>query len=492
MKRLHRYILSSFIGPFFVTFFICIFVLLMQFLWKYLDELVGKGLEFSIIAELMLYAMSHLVPLALPLSMLLASIMTFGNLGESNELLAMKAAGISLTRIMRSLIILGTFISVFAFYFSTELLPITNKKFGALLWSIRSQRPEMSIKEGMFSNDIDNFAIRVGHKDKSGKVLYDIMIYDHRNGQANVYVTVADSGIMEITDDKKYMIMTLFDGESYHDEKSKTRKRKKEYPLRWEKFSKETIITQLRNMDFERKDENSFSTNYKAMPMKQLVHDADSLSRDLDKRQSNYSTKMNYLSSLTRKVVSLSQPDSLRKKPEIEETVYIDIDSIVGNMSRKVKLDIISHALRDARTNQRSISEAKENLKITSKWRNKFWIEWHRKYTLSVACLIFFFIGAPLGAIIRKGGLGMPLIISVVLFIFYYIVSMTGEKFSREGVSAIWEGMWFSTFVFLPAGIFLTYKAANDSVILNIDSYIALLKKLVPFKKKAKETEAKK
>lgn len=481
--------INRFIGPFFMTFFITVFVLLMQFLWKYLDEFVGKGLDGDVIAELMLYAISSLIPLALPLSMLLASIMTFGDLGENNELLAMKAAGISLTRIMRPLIFLSVFVSVFAFYFANDVMPVTNRKFAALLLSIRYQKPELIVKEGVFSNEVDGYSIKVGKKSKKSDKLYNIMIYDHTKNEGNVSVTVADSGTMKMSEDKKYMVLTLFAGQAYTDVESNPRRRNnKEYPFRNDKFDKEVLITPIKGMDFKRKDESTVGNFYKALSLKQLSSSADSMAKELDRRRTDFAVKLNYLPPLTREVVSYARTDSAAKS-NLKMDEYVDVDSMLTHMNRNVKMDIINQALRNARSNKRSLQQAKDDLELRTKWLNKYWVEWHRKFTLSLACLIFFFIGAPLGAIIRKGGLGMPLVISIVLFIFYYIISMTGEKMSREGVGHIWEGMWFSSLLFLPAGIFLTYKAANDSVILNMDAYAEFFRKLNPFKKKKKENE---
>lgn len=480
--------INRFIGPFFMTFLITIFVLLMQFLWTYLDEFVGKGLDADVIAELMLYATSSLIPLALPLAMLLASIMTFGDLGENNELLAMKAAGISLTRIMRPLILLSIFVSVFAFYFANNVMPVTNRKFAALLISIRYQKPELIVKDGVFSNEVDGYSIKVGKKSKKTDKLYNIMIYDHTRNEGNVSVTVADSGTMKMSEDKKYMVLTLFSGEAYTDQEPNIRQRNNEYPFRRDTFSREVLITPIKGMDFKRKDESSVGNFYKALSLQQLSSSADSMAKELDKRRTDFSVKMTYIPPLTREVVSYARTDSsVTSKLKMDE--YVNIDSMLNHMNQNVKMDIINQALRNARSNKRSLQQAKDDLEMRTIWLNKFWIEWHRKFTLSLACLIFFFIGAPLGAIIRKGGLGMPLVISIVLFIFYYIISMTGEKISREGVGHIWEGMWFSSLLFLPAGIFLTYKAANDSVILNIDAYAAIFRKLNPFKKRKAEKD---
>jgi lipopolysaccharide export system permease protein len=258
MKRLYSYLIERFIGPFLLTFFVCIFVLLMQFLWKYLDDLVGKGLETSIIVELMSYAALSLLPMALPLSVLMASIITFGNLGERFELLAIKASGVSLFKIMKPLMIFNIVVTGFAFFMANEVIPVTNAKFAALLWSVKEQRPEMIIKEGAFSNDIDGYSIKVNKVDQSNGALLDIMIYDHTQGKGNVSVTVADSGFLNISNDKQFMILTLFRGKSYTDEKTGDRDNKKTYPFRRERFDKEEVIINVKKFDLKRTDENYF------------------------------------------------------------------------------------------------------------------------------------------------------------------------------------------------------------------------------------------
>ena len=281
MKRLHLYIIKRFIGPLIVTLLISLFVLLMQFLWVYLDDLVGKGLEMNIIVEFLIYTLAMLMPMALPLSMLLASIMTFGDMGENNELLAMKAAGISLFRIMKPVIVVSILLSFGAFQFSNRVIPVSYKKLIALMASIRQMRPEIVVKEGVFSNDIDNFSIKVGRKAKDGSMLYDIMIYDHRYDQGNETVTVADSGTMKITTDKRYMILNLYSGET-HAEVQTANRESTGYPVRTDKFKKETIYSKLAGMELERKDESIFRNSYRALNNKQLQYVADSLSKQFD------------------------------------------------------------------------------------------------------------------------------------------------------------------------------------------------------------------
>ena len=487
MKRLHLYIIKSFIGPFFVTLVISLFVLLMQFLWVYLDELVGKGLDFGVILEFIVYTMALLMTNALPLAMLLASIMTFGDLGENNELLAMKAAGISLYRIMKPVIVLSILLSLGGFYFSNSVIPIAYKKLYALMTSIRELRPEIVVKEGVFSNEIDGFSIKVGKKSKIGDMLYDIMIYDHTDQKGNIRVTVADSGTMKIRKDKKYMMLNLYSGQTY-DEVPAQDKQKKTYPSRISKFQKQIVYTKLVGMELERKDENVFRSQNKALNNRQILIYVDSISKEIQKQRVQYALGLSYFQPITSSLVQMSRQDTFPHST-MKLLHYIDIDSVMANVNHPIKLDIIDKALTSARNNIRAIQTADDGLTGSTRILNRFEIEWHKKYTFALACIIFLFIGAPLGAIIRKGGLGMPLVISVLLFIFYWITSTTGEKFARESTSTIWQGVWFSSLIFLPAGILLTYRAANDSISLNFSGYIDFLRKIGILKKKKVEED---
>ena len=280
MKRLHQFIIKSFLGPFFMTFFICVFILLMQFLWKYIDELVGKGLDWKIVTELLLYASCGLVPLAFPLAMLLASIMTFGNLGENYELVAMKASGISLFRIMRPLMVITLILTSIAFYFSNNILPKTNLEFYSLLYSVKKQKPEMIIKEGVFSNDLENYSIKVERKGRNNNMLYDVMIINHSQNEGNVTVTIADSGKMEIIEDKQVMAVTLYSGQSYWDVKEKRTSEGKRFPFRRESFNKEVINISMQDFEFNRSDEKLWSSSSRMMNVGQLRYQGDSLFSD--------------------------------------------------------------------------------------------------------------------------------------------------------------------------------------------------------------------
>jgi len=489
MKRLHWFVIKSFLGPFFLTFFICIFILLMQFLWKYIDDLVGKGLDWHIIAEFLTYASCALVPMAFPLAMLLASIMTFGNLGENYELVAMKASGISLIRVMSPLIFIAVFLTGIAFFFSNNILPQTNLKFGALLYSVKTQKPEMIIKEGIFTNDIDGYSIKVEKKSRTSNMLHNLMIYDHTKNRGNIKVTVADSGTMVIAESKKYMTLTLYKGENYEETTPNERGRDKRYPFRRDHFSKEIINVPLKGFDFNRQDDNIYKNHYRMMNLKQLKHREDSLYVDYLARIRRFVISMKYNSELVRTIVNETQPDSLKKILSFTPDKIVNIDSLLKSKDKMNRNEIVQEAISEARSNSQTINQEEGQLNLRKKDLNKHTIERHKKFSWSFACLIFFFIGAPLGAIIRKGGLGMPVVVSILMFITYYIVSIMGEKFAREDVWHMFSGMWFSSFIFLGLGIFLTYKAATDSALMNIETYQLLFKKLFSFdflkKKKA-------
>jgi lipopolysaccharide export system permease protein len=478
MKRLYAYIIKSFIGPFVFTFFICIFVLLMQFLWRYLDDLVGKGLENEIIIELISYAAFSLVPLALPLAVLLASIMTFGNLGERLELLAMKASGVSLLKIMRPLIVLNLMITMMGFYLADQVIPITNAKFAALLWSVKEQRPEMIIKEGIFSNDIDGYSIKVNDRDPVSNALLDIMIYDHTEEKGNVSITVADSGYLNMSDNKQYMILTLFNGESYTDSNPGDRKAKKTNPFRRQKFKKQDFVISVKDFELKRADEKFFKAGYKMLKNHQLMTTVDSLQQKYNEREKLVITGIRYNELLDKEISDLYLPDSIAADSTFDVALAIPFDSLFAGLSNFQKTSVLNSAQRLAQQNQRLILQYETDLYTRMVWMNKHLVEWHKKYTLSLACLLFFFMGAPLGAIIRKGGFGMPVVISILLFISYYLVSVIVEKIAREGVWEIDMVLWFPSMIFLLIGAVLTHQAVSDSLLLNKETYNRFIKKI--------------
>ncbi len=479
MKKLHLYVLKTFIGPFIMTFFIIVFVLLMQFLWKYVDDLVGKGLDWSILAELLFYAAFGLLPFAFPLSMLLASIMTFGELGENYELVAMKSAGVSLYRIMRPLILVAILVTGVAFVFANHILPHTNLRFTNLLWSVRQQKPELVLQEGLFTSEIDGYSIRIGHKDRRTNTLHDILIYDHTRGRSNDNLTVADSGYLHMTEDKSYIVMTLYNGENFTEEENTSNTGNNTYPFRRDRFEKQIINVKVNNFDFQRGDESIWRNSYRMLNIKQLRFSEDSLTADYKNRLRSFILSTRYATHLDKRLYAraLSNDSLLRLHNQTPFRVF-DYDSLLYSYPNWNQGDAVQTAIYAARNNFQEINNIENNL-YTRKLRiNQHMMERHRKFTLSFAVLIFFFIGAPLGAIIRKGGLGMPVVVSILLFISYYIISMTGEKSAREDVWEMMAGMWFSSYLFLPIGIWLTYKAVTDSALMSTETYSNFLKRV--------------
>ena len=481
MKRLHWYVIKSFLGPFFMTFFIVVFVLLMQFLWRYVGDLVGKGLDIKVLGEMLFYASFGVLPYAFPLAMLLASIMTFGSLGENYELVAMKSAGISLFRIMKPLIFIAAFVAYVAFYFSNSILPRTNLKFTTLMVSVKQQRPELVLQDGVFTSEIDGYSIKIGRKDKKTNVLYDLLIYDHTQNKSNESVIVADSGYLKITEDKKYMVLNLYHGINYSEEQ-RDRNEDEKRPFRRDKFDEQTIRVKVNNFDFNRREEGIYKNMYRMLNIKQLSLMTDTLNEKYYDQLRSYLMQIEINPAITRHVNDLTiMVDSLKLKSDVKPDSVFNFDGYFNGIDKWVKAEIAMVALDRARNNMQNLNLYQGQLTDRKRTINKYEMERHRKFTLSIAVFIFFFVGAPLGAIIRKGGLGMPVVVSILLFIAYYIVSMMGEKSAREDVWQMFTGMWFSTLVFFPIGVWLSYKAGSDSSVMSAETYTKLLNKIATF-----------
>ena len=480
MKKLHLLVIRSFVGPLILTFFFVVFILLMQFLWKYIDDLIGKGLEMSVISEFLLYTSASLVPMAMPLAVLLASLMTFGNMAENLELVALKSSGISLVRIMAPVMVLSASIAIGAFLFANYIMPVTNLKMRSLLYDIQQQRPELSIKPGVFDNNLEGYSIRIGDRDNKTSLLKDILIFDHTRKEGNIKVTVADSGYMKMSADEKHLLLTLYNGRTYEElQKQKTDKRHiKSYPHQRSHFEHQELIIEMTGF------ENLFRNSFQMLNISQLQHFEDSLEGDLGLLVDGFHATIDQ--TLVRKSKNLMikrsriLSDSLKAiaREEGLEVKRVHVDSAFAQLNKLEQRRAITQAINFARSNK-GLTSSHAN---SSDWKisklRRYQIEIQRKYTYSLLCLIFFFIGAPLGAIIRKGGLGMPVIVSVLMFLIYYVISMTGEKFVRENILPPFAGMWISTFILIPVSIWLTYKAANDSVIMNVETYFLWAKKL--------------
>jgi lipopolysaccharide export system permease protein len=462
VKKLTLLVLRAFAGPMLVTFLISLFVLLMQFLWKYIDDLVGKGLDPMIIIKLMIYVSITLIPLALPLSLLLSSIMTFGNLAEHFELTACKSAGVSLQRVMRPLTLTALLICALAFYFSNYVLPVANLKMNALLYDVRNQKPALLIKEGIFYNGIDGYSIRIGKKDPDGQRLQDIMIYDHTENRGNTKMIMAESGKMAMSDDDRYLLLTLYKGSSYEEQENRPGHMSRPF-LRTE-FTEELIRFDLSSFKMTRTNEQLFKDNYQMLNLRQLSFASDSLRKQIRERHTEmYHQLLSYYGIDT----SLAKRDNARISK-------LTLNPLIDPQQRLVNYTAAKSSVTNV---QNIVGGGAQDIEGRNRTLSKHQIEWQRKFTLSFACLILFFIGAPLGAIIRKGGLGMPVVVSVGFFVLYHVISISGEKFAREGVIPAWKGMWISAVILLPVGIFLTYKATTDSALFDRDSYVRFFKR---------------
>ena len=483
LKRLYSFILESFLPLFLMTFIICLFLVVMQFLWKYVEDMVGKGLDTRVLLEMFLYAGLQLVPLALPLSILLASIMVFGNLGERFELLAIKSAGVPLLKTMKPLIVLVVFISFGAFFYQNYAMPRIQVKFYSLLISIRQKSPELDIPEGVFYKGIENYNIFVEKKNRKTGMLHDVMIYDVSKGVNNMAVIVCDSAQMRLSEDKLSLAFTMFQGQQFQNFQSENmgsvNSSKEFVPYSRENFKKKLMLIPF-DANFNRLDDSELESNagssYVSKNSTELKHSIDSMSAVMDsmnvvdrKQMKNY-THLSFRNSYSAVFDSISL---------LADTLYTaPIDTVLQKASYDTQASILRGAITKADNNNNEFLFRSMSKINTQRAINRHWVEWHRKFTLSFACFIFFFIGAPLGSIIRKGGMGMPIVVSVVLFIIYYILDNVGYKMTRDGLWIHWVGMWFSSFILLPLGAFLTYKAMNDSVILNADAYMDFFKKI--------------
>ncbi len=473
IKRMDTFILQSFLPLFMMTFCICLFIVLMQFLWRYIDDLVGKGLGVDVIAELFFYAALTMVPMALPLAILLASLMIFGNLGETFELTAMKAAGISLLRTMAPLIILMVLIATGAFFFQNNVLPVAQTKMWTLLFSMRQKSPELEIPEGVFYDQIPGYNLFVQEKNRETGMLYDMMIYDVSRGFENSSIILADSGKMTITPDKTHLFLRLWQGESFENLKDAAAGMKN-VPYRRESFDTKEIMLRF-DANFNRMDEQGMRNQYVGKDMAERQATIDSVTERVDSLGGVYSKDLREkpvlnLSPYQLRYVNGKAERELRKPVSMDKP--LDIDSVFRGSSSGFALNYLNQALAKVQRQHQEYEFTALSMADDLKTIRRHAIELQKKFTLSFACIIFFFIGAPLGAIIRKGGLGTPLVISVLLFIFYYIIDNMGYKFARDGKLAVWQGMWLSAAVLLPLGIFFTYKAVNDSAVFNKDAYL--------------------
>jgi len=466
--------LQSFVPLLVMTFFICLFIVLMQFLWRYIDDLVGKGLGFGVILELFFYAALTMVPMALPLAILLASLMTFGNLGERFELTAMKAGGVSLLKTMRPLIILMGFIAVGAFFFQNNVLPIAQTKMWTLLYSMRQKSPEVEIPEGVIYDQIPGVNLFVDHKNRETGTLYDLTIYDISRGFDNARIILADSGHLSTTQDKTHLLLQLHYGEQFENLREQSAGgRSRNQPYRRETFTEKDILIGFDN-NFNRMDEGNMRNQYIGKNIKELRATIDSVNQRVDSIGSIYAnalTNTNYFNLQRVKHIyrDTAWVDEIQKPVTL--AAPIPLDTIFKGRNNSMSKSYINQAINKIKRIKQDYEFRSYSMDDDRRTIRMHGIEMHKKFTLSFACIIFFFIGAPLGAIIRKGGLGTPLVISVFLFIIYYIIDNSGYKMARDAKIEVWQGIWLSSTVLFPLGLFFTYKAVNDSAVFNSDAY---------------------
>ena len=461
MKIVNKYLCKNFLGPFCLTFFVALFVLLMQFVWKWVDELVGKGLEVSVMLKLLFYAAVSLSSMAFPLAVMLASLMTFGNMGERYEIVALKSAGISTRRMMTPLAFLTVLITILSFVVSDQVIPRATLKLRMLLYDIQEQKPALNIEEGVFYNGFDNYSILVGKKMPDGETVKDILIYDHSRRQGNTCVTYAESGTMSVTPDKHYLIFTLRNG-AYWDETSTMGK------------ALDDVDALVDELGLSQVDAELFEGHSSSMTNKQLSAQIDSMKKQISEIEKN-TTNM-FFSNLHYYDNHVRHNEKFKK---LETSKRLDLSAMSPEQRNRI--------LNNAENTSRSFIYSMQFNYTDANYRTQ------RKYRLAVACLLFFFIGAPLGSIIRKGGIAIPLVFTVGFFVIYFALSVIGEKIAKGSTMPVWFGTWMSSFILLPLCVFLTYHATMDTAVLSPDTYakwMDKIKQIKLFSKKRHEDSA--
>ena len=473
MVRVYRLVIKAYIGPLAATFFIVIFILMMNFVWRYIDELTGKGLEFYTIAELVVCATANMIPLGLPLALLLSSIMALGNLGENYELLAMKSSGMPIMRILRPLVIIVGIISIFSFYLINDIVPASNKRMYDIMFDIREQRQELKFQDGMFFNGLPNMSIRVDHQDTKTQRLDSVLIFDTRSSNGDMTTTVAESGFIRMSEDKTFLYVTLHNGRTYEHTRSG----------QW--YDKSSI----RIHEFERQ-EGTFPIDKLTMPEGDMSREfTESRTRNMD----GLEDLMDSLQLQIEHYNMVSLTPTVKRQIFARDTTIFPDDSVhidrsqfkpinfydsISNLSIRQRAKMYQAAYNSARSAQGSYSYDEQSSKIPLTQYYLSLNEWHRKLTLPVSIIIFFMIGAPLGAIIRKGGLGLPAVISVIFFVIFYVISIWGEKMAKEGTWEALYGMWLPIPIFMLVAVYLTIKATNDSSLLDTDWYDVRMRRM--------------
>jgi len=474
IKKLDKLIIGAFIGPFIATFFITLFVLVLQFFWLYIDDIVGKGLDLFTIARFILYVCATLVPLALPLAVLLSSIMTFGNLGETFELVAIKSAGIPLLRFMRPLFITSLFICGIAYLFNNYIIPVAQLKMQTLKYDIIVSKPAFDIREGVFYDKIDGYIIKIGKKDKDGSTIRDILIFQHNYTLLQDFATVAESGKMTISPDKKFLEFNLKNGWNYQVKGPRNSINTELIRMGFVEYKK---VFDLSSFKLNKTDDSAFKNNYQMLNMRQLGTTIDSI-----KHTTNAYSKQSLgtFKSVLRTLAYLDSPWKAQALVLKTDT----FQNILPDSAKRPVLERVFNTINNLKSNFDLSAISYENDRANLRLHL---MAWHEKITMSIACLVLFLIGAPLGSIIRKGGIGMPLIFAVIFFVIFFLLNNFGRKFVKEDVMQPIAGMWMATYTLLPLGIFLTYKAMNDSQLFNKEFYYRFFRKFRASRKKTEE-----
>jgi len=478
IKKLDKLILQAFIGPFIAVFFITLFVLVLQFFWLYIDDIVGKGLDTFTIFKFIIYVCATVVPLALPLAVLLSSIMTFGNLGESFELVAIKSSGIPLLRFMRPLFFVTLGICGIAFLFNNYIIPVANLRMNTMKYDIITAKPAFDIKEGVFYDKLDGFVIKIGKKDEDGTNIHNIIIYEKNYGLQDNFI-VAESGKMSVSPDKRFLRFTLLNGWRYEENGQRMTANTEFIQMGFKSYVKQFDLS---SFNLNPTSDSVFKDNQQMLNVRQLNARIDSLEKLNREYYKKAKSEVYYYSKFATLLDSSWQPLSAKEKKSVPPT----LDSLIPEASR---LPIVERALAQVNSLRSNTESSSFEFESRQKSYRLHLQEWHRKFSMSVACLVLFMIGAPLGSIIRKGGLGTPLVFAVIFFVIFFMLNNFGQKFVREGVTSAWFGMWLATFVLTPIGIFLTYKAMHDSQLFNKEYYHRLFKRLKALRKKPEQSE---
>ncbi|MFL5753083.1 MAG: LptF/LptG family permease [Bacteroidia bacterium] len=462
MKTLHIFLIKRYIPPFLGTLFIAVFVFFMVFVFTYIDEIAGKGVDNWTLARLFFYTFLTFIPGSMPLAVLLSSIMTFGNLGENYELASLKSAGMSLMKIMRPLLAFIMLLAFLCFLFSNYTLPYIHLKSGRLLYDVREAKPTLNIKEGVYYNGIEGYTMRVGSKDKDGKTIHNIYIYDHSEHKGNVVQIYADSGKLEMSPGRDFLSMTLYKGNRYQ-QMVNDEAQKRTRPMMSLGFKEQEVKFDLSGFKMQKTDEELFKNNAEMMNLKQLENALDTLKKDRKRTMSQ--TYDQFTVFFNQNAYRLSnRTDSLQQS-------YVSSYDYLQKLDPVSRKQLLENALNLARSSDSYLESKEQKVNSEDIEEAKFKIYWQDKFTLSFACIVLFFVGAPLGAIVRKGGLGMPVVISVVLFIIYHVINFSCRKLALQTELDTITGMWLAPSIFLPIGIWLTIKASKDSGLFDLGNY---------------------